>query len=179
MNASIAHLIQSVPPPQSAQPKEWHRVEAQMGTALPTDYKQLVDTYGGGVFDDAIWLLEPWCPNEFYDLITENEDRPDILAQLWALGEPKPAVLEEDGNRVVAWALTENGDYLYWLVRPGQDPDEWTVMVKEGRGPLWESHPMGCAQFIEAALLTGSAQSEIFGDYPLDEHQFRSSESFL
>lgn len=179
MNPHVARLAARIPPPAGTQPKDWGPVETQLGTTLPEDYKELVDTYGGGLFDDAIWLLEPGCANKYYDVLTENEGRMEMLRRLWERSAPKPPELEEAGSRVITWALTENGENLHWLVRPGQKPEEWTVMISEGRGPEWERYPMPCAQFLESILLTGDVESDIFYDLPADTHEFRSSASFL
>nr|WSZ98596.1 SMI1/KNR4 family protein [Streptomyces sp. NBC_00857] len=178
MNSSIAHLVQAIPPTTTPRPKDWQQVESQVGASLPKDYKQLVDAYGGGSFDDSIWLLEPWCANRYYDLVTENKERPEILERLWTMGEPKPPELAEEGVRVIPWALTENGMYLYWLVRPEQDPEDWTVILNEGRGPGWERHSVPCGQFLEGVLLTGDVESSYFEDLPADTHEFRPSPVF-
>ncbi|MFD9412213.1 SMI1/KNR4 family protein [Streptomyces sp. NPDC059989] len=176
MNPSLAHLTQAIPPTDTPRTHDWARVEDELGTALPGDYKQLVDLYGGGLFDDAVWILEPDCPNRHYDLLTENRDRTEAQQRLWQAGEPKPAPLQEAGSRAVAWAVTENGDCLYWLARPGQEPDRWTVLIKEGRGREWEFHARSCSEFLQSLLITGGTESEIFYDFPVEgPHEFRSS----
>ncbi|MGW6981660.1 SMI1/KNR4 family protein [Streptomyces sp. NPDC054932] len=180
MNPSIAHLLQAFPPPGAPPAHDWARVEAELGTMLPRDYKQLVDLYGGGLFDDAIWVLEPDCPNRYYDLVTENRDRVEAQERLWRGGEPKPVELEEAGSRLIAWAVTENGDCLYWLARPGREPEQWTVLIKEGRGREWEFHAQSCSGFLRSVLLTGDTESEMFHDFPADEpHEFCSGSGFL
>ncbi|WP_432076309.1 hypothetical protein [Streptomyces wuyuanensis] len=79
------------------------------------------------------------------------------------MGEEKPAGLLESGARVLPWAFEEGtGAFLYWLVRPGRRPDEWTVLYNEGRGPLWVHHDMGCLAFL-LAVLEGTAETEYFG----------------
>ncbi|MGW9122737.1 hypothetical protein ACWGRV_40175 [Streptomyces sp. NPDC055663] len=67
---------------------------------------------------------------------------------------------------------------LYWLMRPEVEPDNWTVMFNEGRGPLWEQHDSSCAAFL-LAILTGEADTEYFPDLPADEHEFDSNDDIL
>ncbi|GAA1150560.1 hypothetical protein GCM10009654_02370 [Streptomyces hebeiensis] len=179
MNSPVSRLVKAIPPSAAPQPKDWQRVETQIGASLPNDYKELVDAYGGGVFDGTVWLLEPWCANKHYDLVTENKERPHALERLWSFGEPKPPELEEEGTRVIAWALTEAGSYLYWLVRPGQKPDEWTVILNGAHGPEWETHEMACGEFLEGVLLTGSVASDYCGQLPAGSHEFRPSSAFV
>ncbi|SEB64882.1 SMI1/KNR4 family protein [Streptomyces sp. TLI_105] len=156
-------LVRLCPPPADPPPAvDWGQAERSLGTALPADYKQLVDTYGDGIFDDTIWLLVPDSAYDDCDLHAQATERAEILTDLWEF-EAKPAELLEAGARVVPWAFEEGtGAFLYWLTRPGQQPDEWTVLYNEGRGPLWEHHDMGCSAFLWAAL-TGTADTAYFG----------------
>ncbi|MER6994459.1 SMI1/KNR4 family protein [Streptomyces sp. NPDC000410] len=171
MNPHVERLAQHFPPLAAPERKNWHEVESALGAELPADYKQLVDTFGGGVFDNAVWVLEPGCANKYYDLLIENRGRRE---ELEASGS-HPEELEEEGSDVIAWALTENGQTLYWLVRPGQAPDSWLVMIHEGRGPAWERYPTSCAAFLESLLVTGEAESAFFHGLPADSHEFRAT----
>ncbi|MEV6161925.1 SMI1/KNR4 family protein [Streptomyces sp. NPDC052052] len=157
-------LMRFCPPPTVAPAAvDWARAEQNLGTALPADYKRLVETYGSGVFDDTIWLLVPDSAYDDCDLHEQATERAEELAALWELGEEKPTALQEVGARVLPWGFEEgSGAFLYWLVRPGQRPDEWTVLYNEGRGPLWEHHGMGCLAFL-LAVLTGTAETGYFG----------------
>ncbi|MFJ3913507.1 SMI1/KNR4 family protein [Streptomyces vinaceus] len=170
-------LVRLCPPPADPPPAvDWAKTERALGAALPADYKLLVETYGDGVFDDTIWLLAPDSAESDRDLHAQSAEREEILAELWEF-EEKPAALLEVGARILPWAFEEGtGAFLYWLVRPGQHPDEWTVLYNEGRGPLWEHHGMGCLTFL-LAVLTGTAQTAYFGHLhdvlkPV-EHRFR------
>ncbi|AZK92711.1 MULTISPECIES: SMI1/KNR4 family protein [Streptomyces] len=177
---SVARLTGLVPPPGNppAAP-DWDRVEAVLGTPLPDDYKQLIEVYGGGVFDETVWVLAPGCEDEDYDLLAQTEERGRILADLWASGEPRPAEIGDSGTRLIPWATVEEaGHYLYWLVRPGQEPSEWTVVLNEGRGPEWESHPQSCGAFL-AGLLTGDVRSFYFDEFPLPAHSFDANSDIL
>ncbi|MFJ4326836.1 hypothetical protein ACIP3A_27415 [Streptomyces tricolor] len=117
------------------------------------------------------------------DLHAQATERNEILADLWAGGETKPGCLRETRARVLPWAFEEGtGAFLYWLVRPGRQPDEWTVLYNEGRGLLWEHHDMGCLAFL-LAVLTGTARTEYFGHlYDVlkpTEHRFEKADRTL
>jgi hypothetical protein len=176
--AALDTLVRLCPPPPGPPPAvDWTQAERALGTALPADYKQLVGAYGDGVFAETIWLLVPGSAYADCDLHAQTTERDEILAGLWEF-EDKPAGLLEAGARVVPWAFEEGtGAFLYWLARPGQHPDEWTVLYNEGRGPLWEHHHMGCLAFL-LAVLTGTAETDYFGglhDVPKPtEHRFET-----
>lgn len=141
----------------------WSEVEGELGTALPADYKRLVEAYGRNLFAEDLWLLVPGYPNEMYDLIAQTAEREEILADLWESGEDKPAELLDPDVRLVPWAYAEGaGHVLYWLVRPGVEPEEWTVILNEGRGPLWEAHPVSCSRFL-LDVVAGTTTSFYFG----------------
>ncbi|MFF2819662.1 SMI1/KNR4 family protein [Kitasatospora cineracea] len=179
VNNAFEHLSRLLPRPADVEPKDWDVVQHQLGTDLPSDYKTFIDTYGGGYVDTYLWVLEPGCANEFYDLIHADEERAEANQQLWDGGEKKPAELEGTDARLIPWASTDNGEFLYWLARPGKDPDEWTVMVNEARGPWWEHLDMGFTQFLAAAL-SGDIRSEILSDsFPTDPHTFVPSADFV
>ncbi|MHC6630149.1 SMI1/KNR4 family protein [Streptomyces globosus] len=157
-------LVRLCPPPGEPRAAvDWAGAERALGTGLPADYKELVDTYGDGVFADAVWLLVPGSAHPDCDLLAQAAAREEILGGLWEF-EAKPAGLEEAGARVLPWAYEEEtGAFLYWLAGPGRHPDEWTVLYDEGRGPLWEPHATGCVPFL-LAVLGGTAESAYF-DY--------------
>ncbi|MFF4265770.1 SMI1/KNR4 family protein [Streptomyces virginiae] len=155
------------PPPGEVRDVEWAVVEEALGTALPADYKRLVDTHGGGVFAGTIWLLEPDCPEKMYDLLAQTAEREEILARFWEAGEAKPAEILDGDTRLVPWGYAEgSGHVLYWVVRPEVEPEEWTVILHEGRGPYWEAHEASCSQFL-LDVVAGTTTSFYFGD---DDH---------
>ncbi|GEB54737.1 SMI1/KNR4 family protein [Streptomyces gardneri] len=152
------------PPHDSGRAVEWDAVEEKLGLVLPADYKRLVRTYGGGVFAGLLWLLEPDCPDAMYDLVAQTAEREEILAGLWDMGEEKPSELEAGDVRLVPWGYVEGaGHVLYWLVRPGVEPEEWTVILNEGRGPYWEAHAMSCSRFV-LDVVAGTTTSYYFDD---------------
>ncbi|MFD5794874.1 LuxR C-terminal-related transcriptional regulator [Streptomyces diastatochromogenes] len=124
-------LARLCPPPADPPPAvDWAQAERAVGAALPADYKQLVETYGDGIFDDTIWLLVPDSAYSDCDLHVQMTERDEILADLWEVGQEKPAGLLEAGARVLPWAFEEGtGAFLYWLARPGQQPDAWTARL--------------------------------------------------
>ncbi|MGW6985217.1 SMI1/KNR4 family protein [Streptomyces sp. NPDC054932] len=182
MHPDVEALVQLVPPQQVAAPRDWPAVHRRLGHDLPEDYRQLVDTYGGGLFDEAIWILEPDGEDKEYDLFAMVQERAEVLERLWdgGSGEPKPAQLAEPGTGIVPFAQIEGtGAFLYWLTREGQDPAAWTVMADAGRGPEWEHHPVSCARFV-LGVLTGEIRNNMFDELlPADDHTFERTADLL
>ncbi|MGE7434479.1 SMI1/KNR4 family protein [Kitasatospora sp. NPDC001175] len=173
MNHDLARLARLLGAPTGARPKDWPAVARRLGIELPWDYREFIDTIGGGHLDDHLYVLEPDCANENYDLADNIEERAEALEYLWDGSEDPPAQLDEPGARLIAWASTDNGEFLYWLARPGQHPDDWTVMVNEARGDWWEHFDLGFAEFL-LSTLAGNVRSEIIAyAFPRDPHSFR------
>lgn len=106
---AIDTLVRLCPPPADPLPAlDWPQAERALGTALPADYKQLVETYGDGIFDETIWLLVPDSAYDDCNLHTRTTERHEVLAALWEF-EDKPAGLQEAGARVLPWAFEEGG----------------------------------------------------------------------
>ncbi|WP_093628435.1 SMI1/KNR4 family protein [Streptomyces sp. 3213.3] len=179
MNAHVERLRQLVTPPEGvARRADWEDVIGELGVGLPSDYRDLMYTFGGGRVDGYLWVLEPRCSNRHYELLRSLAERDEAFEMLWEDGEAKPAQLESPGARVIPWASTDNGEYLYWLVESGSPPDEWTVMVNEARGDWWEHFDVGCVELL-GQLLSGEVRSEILSSsFPLPVHEFRASGSF-
>ncbi|WP_282696370.1 SMI1/KNR4 family protein [Streptomyces sp. CC208A] len=172
MTDSIARLLDIAPAPGAPRPKDWGEIECGLGCGLPTDYKKFIHLYGGGHWDEYLYVLEPGCPNVHYDLVTWARCQAEDLQDLWEF-ERKPVELEAEGARVVPWATTDNGECLYWLVHPGLHPDHWTVMVNEARGERWEHFPVSCTRFL-ASCLDGELRSGLLSSsFPLAVHEFR------
>ncbi|MEU7124414.1 SMI1/KNR4 family protein [Streptomyces zaomyceticus] len=180
MHPDVEQLTCIVPPPAERQPRAWPEVEARLGSALPEDFKDLVDTYGGGVFDETIWILEPDCADPDYDLLAMKAERAKVLARLWEIGpEPRPEQLEDDGAGLLPFAYIEGtGAYLYWLTGDNVRPEDWTVLANAGRGPEWEYRPVPSARFI-LSVLTGDAHSDILDNLPVDDHTFDPNDEIL
>lgn len=89
---------------------DWEVVEAELRTALPTDYRELVEAYGGGLLDEYLLLLEPGCPHDVYDLVKISAEREEANDSLWQFedeyggngirGQP-PGLLGDHGQRRV------------------------------------------------------------------------------
>src|SRR5687768_6203614 len=160
-------MTRLVPPPAEVPRIDWSGVFEALGTELPPDYVKLVDTYGGGCFDGYLWLLAPDSSN--YNLLEVAEEREIAFEQLFDW-EDRPC----GAARVIPWASTDNGEYVYWIVEG--EPAEWVVAVDEARGDGWERHEMGCVEFLRATL-TGELRCELFWDaYPTEPHTFEVGE---
>ncbi|MEU8135802.1 SMI1/KNR4 family protein [Streptodolium elevatio] len=127
----------------------WVELESALGTRLPSDYKEILETYPRLVVDDFIRLLDPDSKSWSLRPVEANQSNSAWLADMrsdedFADEFPYPAF--PDRNGVLLWGNTTNGDYCYWLAVG--DPESWTVVVSRHKGSTWTRHPCGVAEFL-------------------------------
>jgi hypothetical protein len=166
---SVADLAAVLPPP--AEPREaqgdWARVESEIGTPLPAEFKEYVARYGTGVVNDFLWPLNPFAANDNINLVAEIRFQ---LETLRATRDKFPkrytyAIFPEPGG-YLPWGRSENGDVMHWKTEG--TPDQWTVAVTDAREPVWEEFPEPMTSFL-AKLLAGELTCTVFPDDILED----------
>ena len=157
----LSDLITLVPPPE--RPKEvptddvWRKQESQLGTALPSDFKMLVERYGTGRFGDLIWVMNPSAKSEFLRVhwwLHEARETERVM-KLQSEYRPPPYGWWPESPGLIPAAGTDNGDDFYWLAEEGVHPDAWRVAVRGSRDrtPLLFDRPFVA---ILLGILSGS-----------------------
>lgn len=153
----VVRLLALVPPPPP--PTAQRRATIVMPPGLPLDYRQLCILYGAGSFSDFFWVLQPDCANPHLDL---GQRGAELVRQLdvefsWDGGFGMPRTAAPRDVRQLPWAVTDNGDVLWWKVEGPED--EWTTIITEGGGD--EVHECaGGAALLLGDLLDGSLRVE-------------------
>ncbi len=158
---SVDALVALVGPGRRPPPRvDWVAVQRAVGSVLPVDYRTLVDVLGPIAVAGFAGVFAPGCPNPNLDLLVQVGARLGALRELKQQeGEdacPYPLWFEPDG--LLPWGATDNGDVLYWRTRG--HPDQWTVVVGESRGPMFEEFPIPTADFLHA-LVEGRLASQV------------------
>lgn len=125
---------------------EWIGVENQLGTALPSDYKEFIQVYGTGRIDGLVWVFNPFSNNENINLLKQVKIQLNVLKELQSYGEIVPYKLFPEKNGILPFAITDNGDVLFWMTAGA--PDDWTVLVNEARSPEWAAFNMPMSKFF-------------------------------
>ncbi|MBR7827938.1 SMI1/KNR4 family protein [Actinospica sp. MGRD01-02] len=160
-------LTRLVPPPAAPVDArgDWHSVEAELGLALPADFKQLIEAYGLGQFVDFITPLTPFGSR---DLLMRSAR--DILDSEHSFREENPedspyAIYPEPGG-LLEWAGTDNGDRLCWLTEG--EPDQWTTIAWNQRSWSYDVFPVGAVEFL-AGWLAGRIETTVFSPREPDQ----------
>lgn len=138
---------------------DWSKVEADLGVALPNDYKEFIERYGSIYIADFLMLLNPFSASEQNNLLRKQAACSEMYQALKQSGEEIPYEFFPTNEGLIVVGLTDNGDMIFWKTQPR----EWTIVVNEGRGPDWFEFNGSVTEFIEG-LISGSINCDIFPD---------------
>jgi hypothetical protein len=164
MTLALLRLIMPPPsePVECGTWEEWTKTTALMGTRLPLDYMNYILAYGSGQIANFIWPFNPLSANKHLNLMEQvmpNLSALRVLKEEFG-SEAVPYPLYYEPGGLLPWGRTDNGDVMYWLTTGG-NPDNWSIVVGEARGPDWEHYHESMTGFLEK-LLTGQIVSAIF-----------------
>ena len=152
---AIDELLTVVSPPDKpldgGDAIEWDKKERQLGTALPSDYKDFIAHYGTGVLCGFIRVFNPFAQSEYTDLVSSAKR---INSMNYSLkeseGQKFPFAVFPDPSGLLPWGTDDNGNYYYWLTE-GQ-PDKWVVVVGAGRHAKWQRFDLPMTSFLTRAI---------------------------
>lgn len=156
---SLEILTRLAPPPTSPLLTDWNVVETLLQRPLPTDYKQLVDTYGPGSFCDFLHLYTPHRNEEAVDLTGPMPAR--LRGQLVKDRDNGTLSMPHRPEDLFAIGVTDNGNHVFWITTPEEQPDAWTITVNEADGHDWHTHHGNLTSFL-VALLSGHEHPPVF-----------------
>ena len=174
MATDLERLVALMPPPhRAAEPprvEHWDHVERHFGVRLPSDFKEFVTRYGSGAIDNFLGLLNPAAGRG----LRMDRRADDMLAGLRLVRtvEELPNPVYPEAGGLLPWAETSNGDVLYWVVDPPDNPDRWPILIGEVRGPGWVTHPGPVSRFL-VEILGRSFPIDFFpDDFPASGARF-------
>jgi hypothetical protein len=160
----LDRLLSITPPPatplEPGVPDGWPWVEAELGTALPEDFKRFTELYGSGKFDDFLYLLNPFAADPAGNLVAARDGMLAAYAETRAKFPdrlPLPPWPEPGG--VLPLGRSDNGNELYWLT--GGEPASWPVVAFAARSTRHEVHQCPVTEFL-ARLLSGDLETHVF-----------------
>ncbi|MFJ3099433.1 Lsr2 family DNA-binding protein [Streptomyces hydrogenans] len=156
---SLETLTHLAPPPASPTPTDWNAVETLLRMPLPADYKQLVDAYGPGSFCDFLHLSTPHRNKEAVDLTGPMPAR--LRRQLEKDHDNDTHSMPHRPEDLFAIGVTDNGNHLFWITTPRNQPDLWNITVNEADGHTWYTHDGSLTSFL-VALLSGNEHPPVF-----------------
>lgn len=163
---SLGELCTIVSPPhspfESGRDEDWSKIEIELGTRLPDDYKKFIDLFGTGNLGNYFYILNPFAFNEFVNLFNQTQELLDANREVRKnFPEAVPFSLYPEPNGILPWAFLDTGDVLFWLTKG--KPNDWTVVVQESRLAEWEQFSESMSSFL-TKLFRGDLSSRILGE---------------
>ncbi|WP_019853326.1 SMI1/KNR4 family protein [Actinopolyspora mortivallis] len=159
MSRYVERLKSLVALPEVSLPEvNWAEVERFLGVTLPSDYKEFMETYGPGAFDDEIILVDPRSASEDSHLL--DLWKREVDAFLFLKGKVStPFWISDPERTLLPWAYTPNSDAFFWLMDPVEDPDQWPVVLRDEEFE-WFYFPGSMTRFL-VSVLSGDIYSEL------------------
>jgi hypothetical protein len=122
----------------------WRAAEEALGLKLPGSYKSLVDHFGASSWADFLHVLSPFDDRLNLQRRGQQELDADRESRR-AFPSDYPLGLYPEPGGLLPWAVTDNGDTLYFIT--AGPPDDWPTVIKGPRAPEFE------VSFLPPALL--------------------------
>lgn len=138
---------------------DWESTTRALGTPLPSEFREFVEAFAPGEFQDWLRVLHPseaGSPEQFRDqLLAQVENlRHDAEEQ------PGEVRLYPAEGGLIPWATVNSLPSVCW--RPvGDDPDLWPVVVCEEFGEPWPEYHLTTAAFLAAVLTDPEAVPDL------------------
>ncbi|MFF2476168.1 hypothetical protein [Streptomyces sp. NPDC058066] len=128
---------------------DWGTVEQELDATLPADFKQLVDTFGMGVFGEYLYPLGD-TSGEFSVSGDLSMLRQTLSRHPDATSVYRPyAVFEPGKEGLLSWAQsTAEEAEFYWLAQDGEDSDRWPIVARVDSTDDWHRFEMPVSEFI-------------------------------
>ena len=142
---------------------EWSSIEQQLGTQLPSDYRDFVFAYGTGLFARFYRVYNPFAVSKYIALLPQSKLVCDYNRESQrSFPERFPYPYFPEAGGLLPWGNDENGNDYFWLTEG--PPNRWVVVQDENRGDGIRVHPCSMTSFL-VAILQRRIQA-LAGGYP-------------
>ncbi|WP_344654513.1 hypothetical protein [Cryptosporangium japonicum] len=146
-------LLRRVDPPRLPRRTEihWPAVESRLGTALPADYRRLIDDRGPGVVADVV-VHGPSSPGAALDLVNWLHGIERMVSALRAITYDRvPPPFHPEPGGILPWGLLHDGRIAGWAVT-SDDPDAWPVVVLNSELDGFTRYETSATEFLLARV---------------------------
>lgn len=125
-------------------PGRWAAVEQEFGLRFPGCYKAVVEEFGASSWDDFLHLPSPFSRESNLGVFVARTLDADRASRA-SFPSHYPLSLYPEPGGLFPWAVTDNGDTLYFIT--AAEPDDWPTVIKGPRAPEFE------VNFLPPALI--------------------------
>ncbi|EOV0648039.1 SMI1/KNR4 family protein [Cronobacter turicensis] len=151
----IKKLTQLLPPPafssDSGKGKTWPLIAGSIN--FPSDYVDFINTYGSGRIAEFIIIFNPFSNDEnlsFFDQY--NYILEDLNYLIESDKDYYKYKLYPEDNGLIPVGVTDNGDYIFWVVTSKENSEQWGTAIIPVRSPDVEYFECNLVTLIEQIL---------------------------
>ncbi|EOI3557127.1 SMI1/KNR4 family protein [Cronobacter dublinensis] len=134
---------------------------------FPCDYVDFINTYGSGRIADFIVIFNPFSKDENVNFFERYNYISEDLGYLIGSGSDYYKYkLYPDDNGIIPVGVTDNGDYIFWVVTSKEKSNQWGTAVIPSRSPVVEYFECNLVSFIEQILDKSLKASSLPDDFP-------------
>ncbi|MEH0935836.1 hypothetical protein [Micromonospora psammae] len=139
---------------QDPEEADWEQVEAGLGVALPTDFKELCRRFVPGAFYGYLDLLRPTDDHNAQPLLRtwafcRQYAHEHGSSGLWA---PYDMYGLGEGPGLIQWGGDQREGEYYWLADRSTESDRWPVVARTEGGEPWHRFDMSTAEFVHRLI---------------------------
>ncbi|SDD85646.1 hypothetical protein [Glycomyces harbinensis] len=147
---------------------DWNAVRSTLGHDVPADYRELIDNFGAGAYDNYIELLGPGEPIQLFNLLQRGLYWDEYLREDWEdVPEDMPSELQGRTFTIISWATTEDGVQMFWIAESGVPAEQWQIAFFQLAGENWEFFQQSTTQVL-TRLVTGELPTSLVPRFPAD-----------
>jgi hypothetical protein len=128
---------------------DWHFAEEELGLAFPSDYKNLADLIGPGIFSGYLEILLPRQHEAGVNIVSAAQKTGSIAALPEYAGLYAPYVLYPKRAGLIKWAVTTGNEEFFWDTSP-PGSDDWTIVTRDENE--WNEYKVGTTDFVYRIL---------------------------
>lgn len=138
----------------------WLDIEKNINCLLPDDFKLFIDLYGTGSIGNFLWVLNPQSDNDNLNFNKSLYFRSSYL-------QMKELFPDDYGRPVesfLTWAVSDNGDSLFWIIN-NDNPNDWKVGIHnhdQGEEEIFDTNASGFLTLLAEKKLSSNIFPEDF-----------------
>ena len=156
---------------KSISENDWDSVQNEYDIKLPSDYKDMISTYGAGAINDFLWIFSPFSINENLNLLKRIDEIKNSYEYMKDEFPDKEWLSFYNGESgIFPWGITDNGDELFL----NYTNRGISIVVYESRYSKMNEYDLNISEFL-VKVLNGELYCDIFpDDFVLEENYFNA-----
>lgn len=163
---TIHSLVKMLMPPnnpsESGAGQTWPKFDGEID--FPGDYVEFISLYGTGRVADFVAVFNPFSKNENVNFFEQSKlVLEDFRYLVESDGENYTYSLYPEVEGLIPVAVTDNGDYIFWVCNSKDNSDHWSTAMVPARSPEVEFFDCGLTALLEG-VLSGKLKANSLAD---------------